>query len=525
MKNHPFTLLHLSAFVAISLLVYPKGKQVFGQTTYVQSSATETITHNNQVASSLWGAHARMFKNPPAFSPTHNSWQARENSHYHFEVISMESHERLDFWAASANSPLSPVWDSIPNGQVYLKVEAVDTLTGQRVLVLEKLFYKAASFRPPYPAAKHSYAEALAKGLDFMYHQPHIQAWLTEARPNHALHPIYCYSALEVGSVVNAMVLYHKHHPQNDTALLIARRAANYLITHREPAGAPLAGFPQVYEGTHLAAARFQDEIILTEPAATGLSFLALFGATHDSSYLEAALDIAEAYRRTQLPEGTWPVRLSKTTGKPTTDVLCIPMKINNFLQLLVDQYHVEQYQSMIKEATRWTFENPVKTWDWTGQFEDVDAVKPYENLTKYEASWFAQYLLKHQESYPEYQGLATALIDFCEDQFVVWEQPNMYDNWGYSTQSWHLPAVLEQYHCYVPIDASAVQMIDTYHLAWQKTGKAIYLAKAEALANSLMNIQEDNGRIPTFWADGFDEFWNNCMVSSLMMLDRMVSE
>ena len=161
-------------------------------------------------------------------------------------------------------------------------------------------------------------------------------------------------------------------------------------------------------------------------------------------------------------------------------------------------------------------------TFNWTGQFEDVAAHKPYQNLSKYEASGFAQYLLINIKKDTTYIQLAKELIAFCEDQFVVWEKPGIYDNWGNSSDRWHTPAVLEQYMCYVPIDASAVQMINTFYLAFEKTQDPIYREKAIALASSLVNSQNENGMIPTFWVPGFEEFWNNCMVSSLTMLEKL---
>jgi len=167
-------------------------------------------------------------------------------------------------------------------------------------------------------------------------------------------------------------------------------------------------------------------------------------------------------------------------------------------------------------------YENPMKTFNWTGQFEDVAAAKPYHNLSKYEASWFAQYLLNNKEIDTSYIPLAKELIAFCEDQFVVWEKPGIYDNWKTSSGRWLVPSVLEQYMCYVPIDASAVQMINTFYLAYEKTGDAIYREKAFAFTNSIVNSQKENGMIPTFWVPGFQEFWNNCMVSSLTVLEKM---
>jgi len=482
----------------------------------------KSIPSVNSEAQSKWNVKASMFKFAPSFSSENKSWIIPTPSKYRFTAFSFENHQTYSFTDDRSDASLAPIWDEIPLGEVYMTIEALSKDEKDIVLVTKRLFYKTASFCPPYPPAQYSYSEAFDKGMAFMHQQPHIQQWFHSGRPDHEKHTLYCYSALEVGSVINAMVLHHKHNPKNDTSLVIACKAADYLISNSESNTSPLSGFPQVYEGDRLTAGKFSGEVLLTEPAATGLSYLNLFRITDDSIYLHAALQIAETYRKTQLSSGTWFIRLNKMTGQPASEVLCIPIKIVNFLQVLTDEFHYQTFKPVIDSAISWTFENPVKTFDWTGQFEDVEAVKPYENLTKYEASWFAQYLLNHLNQDSTYLPLVKTLIDFCEDQFVVWEQPAMYDNWNNSTQSWHVPSVLEQYHCYVPIDASAVQMIDTYYLAYQKTGESIYREKALTLANSLVNTQEKSGRIPTFWASGFDEFWNNCMVSSLFMLDKL---
>ena len=118
---------------------------------------------------------------------------------------------------------------------------------------------------------------------------------------------------------------------------------------------------------------------------------------------------------------------------------------------------------------------------------------------------------------------LAKELIAFCEDQFVVWSNPNMYDNWGNSTISWRTPSVLEQYKCYVPIDASVSQMINTFRIAYEKTGEPIYREKAFALANTLVNSQQEDGMIPTVLLPTMrDELWTNCMVISLTTLEKI---
>ncbi|MFH0807719.1 MAG: hypothetical protein V2A57_04820, partial [Elusimicrobiota bacterium] len=463
----------------------------------------------------FWNEKASMFIYAPSFNFNNSSWIIPETKYYRYSAFSFKDNKTYSFTANTPFESLAQIWNKLPIGEVYLKVEAVSPDEQDFVLAGSRLFHKTASFSPPYPEPKYSIDEAFQKGLQFQYNQPHIKQWLLTGRPDHSKHQLYCYSALEVGSVINIMLLYNKYFPDNDTALVIAKKAADYLILNAEPKGVTLEYFPQVYEGSDLNAGNFVNEIIMTEPASTGKSYLDLYERTNEKKYFEAAERIANTYLKTQLPTGTWHIRINKKTGNPASEELCIPINISGFLSVLVEKYKLIKYQKAIDSAIDWIWENPVKTFNWTGQFEDVAAVKPYQNLSKYEASWFAQYLLNNLEKDSSYLFTAKELIAFCEDQFVVWENPGIYDNWGNASSRWHTPAVLEQYHCYVPIDASVVQMVNTFYLAYKKTDEVIYREKAIALANSLINTQHDDGMIPTFWVPGFTEFWNNCMVSS----------
>jgi hypothetical protein len=100
-----------------------------------------------------------------------------------------------------------------------------------------------------------------------------------------------------------------------------------------------------------------------------------------------------------------------------------------------------------------------------------------------------------------------------------------MYDDRNGLSNEWHVPAALEQYHCYLPIDASTDQMIFMFCKAYETTGDPIYRAKAIALANSIVNCQKEDGQIPTFlYPFRKENFWPNCMVYSLRMLEKMCS-
>lgn len=514
-------LIYLLCALSVSLF----GQNQSAEQNYCKQSKTESmipIRPGIPGKQPFWNEKATMFKYVPSFKNDNTNWIIPNPKQYRYSAFSFADKQYYTFTATTPYETLTPIWDKLPNGEVYLKVEAVSDDGLDFILAGSRMFYKAALFCPPYPEAKYSYKDAFLKGMQFMYDQKHIKNWYVAGTPDHKEYNLYCYSSLEVGSVINAMLLYNSYFPQNDTSMVIACKAADYLLANAESAETLLEYFPQTYEGNNLAAGSYGKEMIMMQAAVTGKTFLALYDKTKNKKYLNAAINIANTYVKNQLPSGTWYIRIFKETGKPVTDELCIPIGIANFLSELVNQYRQPQYQKAIDAAVNWIWKNPMKTFNWTGQFEDVAAALPYHNLTKYEASWFAQYLLNNKEKDTSYVPLAKELIAFCEDQFVVWEKPGMYDNWKTSSGRWLVPAALEQYMCYVPIDASAVQMINTFYLTYEKTGDAIYREKAFALANSIVNSQKENGMIPTFWVPGFQEFWNNCMVSSLTVLEKM---
>ena len=470
----------------------------------------------------FWNKNSKMFKNAPSFNNNSKSWLFNEPRTYRYTVFSFADHKEYTFMANTPYEALTPVWDKIPNGNIYLKVEGISTNGTDIDLAGSRIFYKSPVFCPPYPEPKYSYKQALLKGLKFLYNQPYIKNWYYSGKPDHKEYPLYCYPAKISGTLIYGMLMYHKYFPENDTSMVIARKAADYLMKSSEPAGSPLAGFPQVYEGDALTAGRFSKELIMMQPAETGEVFLYLYEATRDQQYLDYAIHIADTYAKNQLQNGTWYIRINKETGRPVSEVLCIPIGIINFLTRLIDKYHQEQFRPIIGPAVTWIMNNPVKTYDWTGQFEDYAAASPYENLTKYEAAWFAQYLLENKDKDASYEGLARELIAFCEDQFVFWEKPDIYDSFGTLANRWAVPCTAEQYQGYVPVDASSDHMVNTYLKAYKILGEPIFLEKSKALANTIVNIQDEIGKVPTFLTPALPEFWLNCMIASLMMFEEM---
>ncbi|HET7896739.1 MAG TPA: hypothetical protein VFL47_03700, partial [Flavisolibacter sp.] len=70
----------------------------------------------------------------------------------------------------------------------------------------------------------------------------------------------------------------------------------------------------------------------------------------------------------------------------------------------------------------------------------------------------------------------------------------------------WITPAVLEQYSCYDPVARSSAILINAYLRAHEVTRNSLYLAKAKALANAMLEGQayvnatyKGTGEIPTW--------------------------
>jgi hypothetical protein len=109
-------------------------------------------------------------------------------------------------------------------------------------------------------------------------------------------------------------------------------------------------------------------------------------------------------------------------------------------------------------------------------------------------------------------------LVDWCEDQFVVWSDPIHNMDWKH----WKTPTALEQYDYYTPIDASMADMVRGFSIAFKATGDPLYRAKALALAHCIVRHQRDDGTIPTYFDSRRGSDWANCMIYVATVLETV---
>lgn len=460
----------------------------------------------------FWNANARAFIHPPAFD-----FRAVEGATSYRFVLKPEN-GKASVWSASAPwKPLdAEVWGALPPGYQTLRVEGLDD--GKRVLGVagERTFYRAAVFRGPYPAPARGYRETARRVYAAVFRLPHVQAWLTRDEPDES-YDLYCYPAKILSSMIVALARHADDAPADRAAALsVARKMADWLIARSQPADAPLAHFPPTYWGSRRKeAVRYAGQNMLSYPAVAANAFFALAEATGEARYREQALRIARTYLKLQGKDGTWPLKVREEDGQPVRDNRVVP---DHELFGMLDQAFAATGDAAFTVAAERAFASVTKgacvTWNWDGQYEDQDPKPPYGNLQKGVAADAAIRLFASGRDI----ALAREIVDWCEDQFVVWSDPVHHMDW----QHWKTPTALEQYEYYTPIDASMADMIGAFAAAYRATGDALYLAKARALADNLTRNQRPDGTIPTYFDSRAGSDWVNCMVYSAERLREL---
>ena len=127
-------------------------------------------------------------------------------------------------------------------------------------------------------------------------------------------------------------------------------------------------------------------------------------------------------------------------------------------------------------------------------------------------------YISKYMADDEKWVDVATELMRYVEDQFVLWGK--------YPKQTWIsdeprlTPAGLEQYLCYHPISSSTSTIMNAFISMYQLKKDRLYLEKALTLGDVITRVQvPEDGKIPTFWigekcAYGHENFWLNCQIA-----------
>jgi len=471
-----------------------------------------------------WNGFSNKFIYAPAFDVPAVEGAAL----YRFTVRQKEGEGCWQFTAPRPDADLSPVWNEIPPSEVVLTIESLDGAGNPSGVLLEREFLRDFPFHGPYNAPVRPYREAATMAALYVHFMPAIQHWKDSTEPDMS-YSHNTYPNKIIGGTIRMECKVAELVPAlREEALAMARNAAAFLIAQSRPEGDPLEFFPPTYYKDLVSSGRVENagKMVTMDATFAGNAFLDLFNATGDSLYLGWALKIASTFRKIQRPDGSFPIKMDFATGEPVNDVGAMLHPLLRYVRRLENEYGVADYTEMRRRGEEWMNGTALKSFDFTGQFEDTDVtgLRPYENLTNCTAAPYASYLLTGNPDQEDIRN-ARELIAMSEDQFVHWDAlPNQY-----GVRELGAPCVFEQHLYQMPVDNSSCNMANAWLDLYDVTGDPLALAKAKALADHLTVVQDiGSGRIPTTFklrkpaSDLKRTFWVNCEFSSVEMLLRM---
>ena len=464
----------------------------------------------------FWNAFAHRFIYAPAF-PFQKVAGARK---YRFELTT-ESGAQFSFTHKNPQACIAPeVWQKLPEGKVTLTLSALNA-KGQPIGESQtRSFTRDYPFHSPYPEAPYSYREAAERGLLYVHRMPQIQHWRTSTEPDMS-YSYHTYPCKIIGATIRCECMLARLRPEyRQEALETARGAAAFLMKESRPEGSPLAYFPPTYynKGGGKHATNFkenQNKTMMLEAIIVGDAMLDLYEATHEQQYLDHALGIAATYQRMQKADGSQPIKVDYLTGEPVNQVSAMLGHYLRFVQRLHRDFGHTEYLKAEALGDRWMKQGPMKTFDLTGQFEDVSVqgLKPYENLTNVTACIYATYLTYKPRPTRRELRDAYDLISMSEDQFVHWRPVG---------KDYPTPSVFEQHKFQQPINSSTANVAEALIGYWSHTGDELAYQKAKALMDCIVRTQDEaTGYLPTSLRGlkNYGYHWVNCTYNTAEIL------
>lgn len=510
----------LCAIALLSAMVACAPKDVNQRFTEQATAEYLEPVHPGSAERPYWNGFAKKFIYAPSFD-----FEAVKGAESYRYTATIEDGQCWSFMDVSPKQPLSPIWNSIPQGSdVTLIVEGVDAAGTVVGVAGKRNFWRDYGFNPPYTGAVRGYREAAILGMLYVHTMPAVQNFKNSSEPD-MNYPHFTYPCKIIGAVVQVETLLAKILPAyRQEALAIATSAAKFLMDNARKPGEKLAYFPPTYY-KDLQASKYswnRGKTMAMEAASAGEAYLDLYNATGEEKYLEQALGIANTYLSLQNEDGSWYIKYDFCSGEPVNECKAMLHPLLRYFLRLEREYGQQQYAQARLRGERWMAEHIVERFDMTGQFEDVNVMglKPYQNLTNCTAAPYASYLICRGASETDIKT-AYELVRFSEDQFVYWDCPINAD--GYKRDA--TPCVFEQYKYAMPVDNSTCNVANAMLDIYEQTGDELMRAKAMALVDNITVVQCVNtGKIPTTWRIRLNykpTFWVNCTYDSVCILLR----
>ena len=291
------------------------------------------------------------------------------------------------------------------------------------------------------------------------------------------------YPAFHHAIAIQAFLRYFLY-SGNEEALHRARQLADWNISHSTLKSWPYGSLPYSTFSNGVPGGFVDGDAIMTDkPAMMGLAYLDLHRATGEAPYLEAAVRIADTLAKNQTTNGDWPFRVNPKTGEVreayTSSAIYAVMLFEALDRVGAGQPYLQHHD----RALQWVLDNPVRTMDWRGFYEDVG--NSPENRTNWDCIDTARYLLVHRDDLPQALAKAKHLNQWIEETFV--DRHHLYAP---------APGVREQKVCFSIMGGHgmhwAMMLADLYHV----TGDARLRRDIVQVMNFMTYHLQPNNRV-----------------------------
>ena len=462
---------------------------------------------------------------PRFVAPPVLAWSAVELA-THFRVRVADRDRVL--WTGTTSEPridLAPAWPKVAFGSVDVLVQGFDHEDTEVCVRGHRRFWRVPGFDGvrPEPA---DWSGCIRRAVGYL-----LGAARDEVRPYENGDPRsawssyedsvtgcrgpLAYPALHHPSFIFALLGFVDRFPTDPLAAEAERQAGAYgrwLLEHHLPTDWRCGGFtPSTVSDGQFGGAIEGDSITLFRAARAAEAMLRLARDTGDRRYVERAKHIATVLVELQNDDGSWPYRVDPRTGEMTesyTSAAITPIRLLAMLERLDDSTAVEasKWRETRGRAEAWLLAGPIRDCRWEGMYEDIRSAPAWTNLQNWDTNETIRYLLNDDCEIPNRVEHAQRLNAFIEDQFVIWAAEESPVAVRCAT-----PSVIEQYHCYHPMEVHTGNWLLSLLALHQATGEEHYLAKGIAAANSIAAGQQSQGALSTW---GFDSRFDTPLIT-----------
>jgi len=296
--------------------------------------------------------------------------------------------------------------------------------------------------------------------------------------------PFYAYPAFHHSIIMNGLLNYYDY-SKDKKYFDLAIQLADWELGHMTPADCYLPNMP--YSTTmngKMGGNVDGDTIMLDKAGIMGTTYLRIYRLTNDKKYLDGAVGIAETLLSVQKPEGRWQNRVRYDNGDATQDYTSNQIFNIVLMDGLYQITNDSRYDKSSKLAFKWLMDNPVKSWRWTGYYEDV--APGDESIGNWDAIETARYLILHRNQNPAYLKIAHDISDWVATAYCV-RQDGLW------------PFTHEQSCCMVPMNCHTLHYAQLLNDLYKATGDSYYRDAAISATNAGLSTDNEGWYSLTF--------------------------